>query len=195
MMPFSSVFKYSPLSMLVYTTCSSFLSYFSQAWLIFFFFYFESVNELCSGWLEVMASFKRSSFSIYSTPGCSFTRSPTTFFIFTTLISLTKLSWFQHSTRPVIQQAIKQKTCLCTSIRTFIILESIRFCACGTHALTRDVLKLILLMIFNFMLIVSFKRWANIKKRLTVGQSERQDYSTTLEWAPSNVQHEVIVSI
>lgn len=39
------------------TTCSTFLSYSSQVWYIYFFFYVESVNEFCSAYLEIFATF------------------------------------------------------------------------------------------------------------------------------------------
>lgn len=157
------------------TTCSTYGTYSMQVWFIYFFYYMESINEFCSGWLELAATFDRLIVIYNILPFC---KTNLYFIIVNVVLILYGCGFYSHyiaSIRIVEKQAIVNTT---LSNGTIVATQSSYFTYEFTdfffsnvergfqlmETLGRDAIVIFFLIIFNIIIMIKFQQTMTKKK-------------------------------
>jgi hypothetical protein len=175
------------------TGCLTYQTYASQVWYIWFYYYVECINELCSGFYEVAATLdclltinqklecckKNLVFYIVSVSVFAFAALFYTFFLFNfTIVKYTRvIGDYQNKTTGVVNQTVQQ----------FYVYEYSEFSTSSAniilkraHGVLRDVVTLVVLVILNVMIMLTVRQSVNSRRRLTNNNTNASARNVTI---------------
>ena len=163
--------------------CESRRSYAAIVWFIGFLYYAESVVELCSAWLEILATFD--CFCLITNRFKWFTSKRLSncliagIQIYSTLFYIFWLFSFEIIQLP---GPIVSYNYYPTSFYFTVLNQYLRY----IHTLSRDVIVFVILVLLNFLILLTFKRNVSTKLRL-LATVELSNFTNISNWKPKRI--------